>query len=507
MLSDYNELMAKAKEIIVLRSAQSVLEWDMETMMPPRGINLRSLQLAQMSRVHHRMATDPEIGKLLERIMGHPDFCSLSEAQRRNVHLVKREYDEAVCLPEELVVETARQRAITVDTWKRAKAAKNYRLFRPELEKLVELKKRAAELLMDVKGVPTPYDALVDTFEPGMTSETISMVFDGLRRGLVSIMQRCLSASKQPDISILRRRVPVETQRKVSVLIAEFLGYDVGSERAWGRIDETEHPFTSGYYDDVRITTHYYEDNFASALYSTLHEGGHALYEQNLNPEWIYQPIGAACSLGFHESQSRFMENIIGRSPEFWAYLLPRLKELTGSILSNAALEDFVLAVNRVRPSKIRVEADEVTYCLHVIIRFDIERELIAGRVSVEDLPEIWNRKYEGYLGVEVEDDSEGVMQDTHWASGVYGYFPTYALGNVYSGQLLATMEGEIPMWRARIAVGGFREVKRWLVERVHRRGNMYDPQDLLKGITGEGINTHPYLGYLEDKYSELYGY
>lgn len=292
MLSDYNELMARAKDITVLKSAQSVLQWDMETKMPPRGITLRSLQLAQMSQILHRRATDPEMARLLEEIRGHPDYCSLSTAQKRNVHLVKREYDEAVSLPEELVVETARQRAITIDTWKRAKAAKNYPLFRPELEKLVELKKRTAELLMDVKGVLTPYDALIDTFEPGMTSETTSKVFDDLRRGLASIMQKCLSAPKQPDVSILRRKIPVETQRKISILITEFLGYDVGSERAGGRIDETEHPFTSGYYDDVRITTHYYGDNFASALFSTLHEGGHALYEQSLNPEWMYLPIG-----------------------------------------------------------------------------------------------------------------------------------------------------------------------------------------------------------------------
>jgi len=479
----------------------------METKMPPRGINLRSQQLAMLSQIEHRMSTNPEIETLLSKIERHPDYDTLNELQKRNVYLIRKHYDEQTKLPEELVVETARQQAIAIDVWKKAKAAKNFSMFKPELEKLLELKKKAAEILMQVKATATPYDALIDIFEPEMTAEMIAKIFGELKEGLVSIMIKCLSAPKQPDTSFLKRKVSFGVQRKISNELAKFTEYDVESPKAGGRIDETEHPFSTGYYDDVRITTHYYEDNFVSSLFSVLHEAGHAIYDQNLKSEWIYQPIGTSCSLGFHESQSRFVENIIGRSREFWIYFLPKLKELTGNAFFDLALDDFVRAINHVRPSKIRVEADEVTYCLHVIIRFEIERELIAGKIAVADLPEIWNRKYKEYLDVDIENDSEGVMQDTHWASGYFGYFPTYALGNIYSGQILIALGRALPNWRDQIAKGNFHDVKKWLVENVHHYGDLYDPTVLIKKITGGEINAKPYLEYLNEKYSWIYGY
>ena len=504
---NYEKLMEKAKAIAILRSTEDVLRWDMKTKMPPRGITLRSEQLATLSGIKHKMITDPEIGTLLEKIERHQNYDELDAIQKRNVYLMRKSYDEQTKLPEELVTETARQRAITIDTWKKAKTAKDFSVFKPELEKLVDLRKKAAEILMEVKGTATPYDALIDIYEPKMTSENITRIFDELRKGLVSIMQKCLAAPKQPEVSILQRKVPIDIQRKISNSLARFIGYDVESERAGGRIDETEHPFTTGYYDDVRITTHYYEENFASSVFSVLHEGGHALYDQNLNPEWIYQPIGTYCSLGFHESQSRFVENIVGRSREFWTYYLPKLKELTGSIFSNVDLDAFVFAINRVKPSKIRVGADEVTYCLHVIIRFEMERDLMADKLMVAELPEVWNQKYREYLGVDIENDSEGVMQDIHWASGLQGYFPTYALGNIYSGQILARMRGDMPDWRDQIAEGNFHKVRQWLIDNVHRYGNLYDPPDLIRKIAGEGLNVKHFLNYLNEKYSRLYGF
>ncbi len=504
---NYDKLMETVKEIPILQSAVSIINWDMETKMPPKGITLRSKQLALLSGIGHKMITNSKIGNLLNKIETHPDFVTFDTIRRRNVYLIRKNYNEQTKLPENLVVETERQRAITIDVWKKAKTLNNFSLFKPELEKLVELKKRAAEILMDVKGVHKPYDALIDIFEPGVTSAILSNVFNNLKRGLIPILHKCLSSSKQPDVSILRCKIPIGIQRRISLLLAKFLEYDVTSEKAGGRIDETEHPFTTGYYDDVRITTHYYEDNFTSALFSTLHEVGHALYEQNLSPKWIYQPIGESCSLGFHEFQSRLVENIIGRSTEFWTYFYPTLREMTKDNFSHVKLNDFVHAVNMVQPSKIRVAADEVTYCLHIIIRFEIEQDLIAGRIEVEELPEIWNRKYEEYLGVKIENNSEGVMQDTHWASAIYGYFPTYALGNIYSGQILSILEKEVPLWRVQISEGNFQHIKQWLIKNVHQYGNLYDPQDLLKKITGEGINIHPYLNYLETKYSQLYDY
>ncbi len=507
LASNYKKLMEKAKNLFILQSAAAIVHWDMETKMPPKAIRLRSLQLAMLSKIGHKMSTDPEIGKLLEEIMRHPEYNSFNAVQKRNAYLIKKHYDEQTKLPEELVVETAKQQAITIDIWKKAKAAKNFSMFKPELEKLLDLRKRAAEILMKVKETSTPYDALVDIFEPKMKAESISKVFAELRQGLISLIRKCEVAPNQPDISILERRVPINVQRRIAGSLAEFIGYDVKSKEAGGRIDETEHPFTTGYYDDVRITTHYYEDNFASSIFSVLHEGGHALYEQNLKQEWIFQPVGKACSSGFHESQSRSIENIIGRSHEFWSYFLPKLKELTGSVLSDVDLDRFVHAVNQVKPSKIRVEADEVTYCLHIIVRFNLEQSLFADKITVAELPQVWNQTYKEYFGVDIENDSEGVMQDIHWASGAFGYFPSYALGNIYSGQILANMEKELPNWKSQLSNGNFQNTIQWLAKNVHSYGNLYDPPDLIKRITGEELNVKPYFNYLNKKYSELYGF
>ncbi|MFB0566889.1 MAG: carboxypeptidase M32 [Candidatus Aminicenantaceae bacterium] len=499
--------MEKSRDLFIFQSAASLVHWDMETVMPPKGIKLRSLQLAMLRRIGHKMSNDPEIGVLLKDIMEHPQYESLDSIQRRNIFLIKKHHDEETKLPEKLVVETAKQEAVTIDTWKKAKAAEDFSLFRPELEKLINLKKKSADILMKVKKSPTPYDALIDIFEPNMTAVTISRVFDELKEGLVSIINKCEASQKQQDISVLKRKVPFDIQRNISNAVSDFIGYDAESKEAGGRIDETEHPFTTGYYDDVRITTHYYEDNFASAIFSVLHEGGHALYEQNLRPDWMFQPVGTACSFGFHESQSRFVENIIGRSREFWSYFLPKLNEVTRGVLSDVEVDRFIKAVNQVRPSKIRVEADEVTYCLHIIIRFSLERDIFADRINMAELPEVWNERYSKFLGLNVENDSEGVMQDTHWASGLFGYFPSYALGNIYSGQLLAEMERELPDWRNEIALGNFKNVKQWLINNVYMLGNLYDPADLIKKVTGEELNVKPYLHYLNKKYSELYGF
>jgi len=505
--SNYDKLLAKAKDLYTIRSARSIMEWDMETKMPPRGIGLRSQQLAMLNQIEHKISTDPEIGTLLEKIEKHPDCKTLNKFQKRNVHLIRKNYEEQTKLPEKLVSETARQQAIAIDVWKKAKAAKNFSMFKSDLKKLYDLKKQAADILMKVKNTATPYDALIDIYEPKMTSDLIAKIFGELKTSLISIVKKCETAPKQPNPSILRRKVPIDTQREISKSLAKFVEYDVESSNAGGRIDETEHPFTDGYFDDVRITTHYYEENFVSSLFSILHESGHAIYNQNLNHEWMYQPIGEGCSYGFHESQSRFIENIVGRSREFWVYYLPKLKALMGNALSDVNLNDFVYAINQVRPSKIRVEADEVTYCLHIIIRFEIERDLFADKVTIAELPEIWNQKYMEYLGLKIENDSEGVMQDTHWASGYFGYFPSYTLGNIYSGQTLYAMEKDMPSWRDQLAKGNFHNVKKWLTKNVYSHGNLFDPTDLLKKITGEKINAKHYVDYLDAKYSKLYGY
>ena len=504
----YKKLLERNKNVIVLGTAEAIVNWDMETMMPPKAVILRSEQLALLSQIHHKMITSPAIGKLLAEILKDPLYETLSETEKRNVQLIKKNYEEQTKLPTKLVTAITKQQAISVNTWKKAKAAKDFSLFKPELEKLITLNKQAAEILKKVKETKTPYDAFLDIYEPKITSETITKIFSELQTGLVTLLSKIEATSQKSGKAELTENISPEKQKEIAKMLMQTLGYETPpSPNAAGRLDETEHPFTTGYYDDVRITTHYHPDNFASSIFSVLHETGHALYEQGLPQDWKYQPIGSPCSMGFHESQSRLYENIIGRSSEFWTFALPKMKNLTKPNLSNLTLDKFVHSINSVKPSKIRIEADEVTYSLHVIIRFQIEKDIFAGKVKVNELPTLWNQKYKEILGVQVENDSEGVMQDTHWASGLYGYFPTYALGNIYSGQIVSAMQQQNPNWRNELAQGNLLPIRKWLAQNIYSQGDLYDPTDLIKKATGSELKVKTYLNYLEEKYSKLYGF
>ena len=487
-------------------TAEGIIHWDMETMMPPGAVEQRSLQLSLLTRINHQMSTDPQIGKLLAAVKAHPDYEALGQPEKRNIYLTDKAYREQTSLPEALVAELAKQEAITVNVWKKAKAKKNFSLFKPDLEKLYGLSKEAAEILMKVKETQTPYEALIDNFEPKMTASKITATFDRLQSGLKQLVSKIQSSQTKPETSMLLTPVPVENQRLIAQLLTETLGYDTASPAARGRIDETEHPFTTGYYDDIRITTHYYPQNFASSVFSVLHESGHAIYEQNLNPKWKYQPVGSTCSYGVHESQSRFYENVVGRSKEFWMGFMPKLKKAAPS-LANVELDKFMKAVNRVELSKIRIEADEVTYNLHVIVRFEIEGDLFADKIAVSELPQVWNQKYADVLGVKVQDDSEGVMQDTHWASGLYGYFPSYALGNIYSGQINAAVTRDLPDWHSQLAKGKLNKLNEWLKRNVHSQSDLYDPEELIEKATGRKLDSAAYLKYLNEKYGDIYGF
>ncbi len=501
----YSFLNSKYKDYSVVISAEAMLQWDMQTKMPPGGFGLRGEQLAIMSRIDHSMAVDPEIGKQLEAVLKHKDYASLSDAQRRNVYLIKRAYSENTALPADLVAETSKQSVICFDVWRRAKQAKDFSIFKSDLLKIFELKKRAGELLMEPKGVKTPYDAAIDSFDPKITQDTISQTFDSLKTLLIPIISKWSVESSKIDTSALATHVPAATQSRIANSLAKFIGYDIDSAKARGRIDETEHPFTTGYYDDVRITTRYLENNFTSSLFSILHEGGHSIYEQCLPHDWMYQPIGAACSYGFHESQSRFVENVIGRSPEFWSYYLHELRSVAPE-LSRLDYLNLIKSVNVVKPSKIRIEADEATYAMHIIIRFEIERDLFNNKVNVDELPQVWNEKYLKYLGIEIKNDAEGVLQDVHWSEGYFGYFPSYAMGNIICGQLLAKMDKDMPDWRSELRNGRFMAIRGWLNSNVHAYGNLHNPLDLLKIITGEGLNPRHFANYLNSKYEQVYG-
>ena len=505
--SSYKKLLNKTKERIILQTVQSIIQWDMETMMPPNAVEQRSHQLALLSRMEHKMSISPDIGRLLNEIKTNPNYDNLDQIEKRNVHLIKKNYEEQIQLPEKLVSETTKQQVLTVNSWKKAKATKDYSRLEPDLEKLVSLNKKVAEILMKVKNTNTPYDALLDNYEPKTTAQTISEVFAELQNGIKSLLNKIQSCSEYKNEQTIRIQIPIKKQRKIAQLLAQSLGYDIVSANSGGRIDETEHPFTTGYYDDVRITTHFYPNNYISAIFSVLHETGHALYEQNINQKWKYQPVGSISSYGFHESQSRLYENIIGRSQEFWNHLLPKLKQIASPLLDNLNLEQFLRLINNVKPSKIRIEADEVTYNLHIIIRYQIERALFENKIEVKELPDIWNQKYADLLGVEIINDSEGIMQDTHWASGYYGYFPSYAIGNIYSGQIFEELRLNVEKVKSQIEQGQINEVNLWLKQNVHYYGSLYEPNELIEKISGEKINSQPYIQYLNKKYRKLYNF
>ncbi|MFX1248896.1 MAG: carboxypeptidase M32 [Promethearchaeota archaeon] len=496
----FDNLLEEIHDYFVLQQIEYILDWDFETYMPTKGVDQRAEELAMIASLKHGRIANPKIGELVKEIKNHPKYSSLSEEEKREIYLIERKHKMESKVPKELVESIAKQIPISIAAWKKAKKDSNYLLFKPELDKILDLTKKKAFYLNPDK---EPFDALVEKYEPGMNSSQFTILFDELKEGLIPIIQKCVKSPKQPDLSLIKRNCPIGIQKKLSKNIAELVHYDL--ER--GRIDETEHPFTTGYFDDVRITTHYYEENFSDSFYSVLHEAGHGLYEQNLLQKYKYQFVGESASYGIHESQSRFIENLIGRSLEFWEFYLPQLKKMTGDIFSEVELDPFVHAINEVKPSKIRVTADEVTYGLHIIIRFEIERDLLSGKITTDQLPELWNSKYKEYLDVNIENDSEGVLQDIHWSGGSFSYFPSYTMGNIYNTQILAQMAKEITDYKDLIRKGELKPIIDWLIENVHSSVNLYDPPELIKKITGEEINPKYFINYLEEKYSKLYGF
>ena len=497
MNQDYDTFLKLYKEIVVLNSAQSILQWDMETKMPTKGIKRRSEELSLLSVLSHQKITNPIFQDLIQNIKHSMEY-NTNTIVKRNIDLFVKDYEKATKLPEEFVAEQSKQIPISVDAWKKAKAKRDFSIFKDHLAKNIELAKRKAKYINPALPV---YDVLLDDFEPNMPEKKIAPIFEKLKNELVPLVKKCADASDKPNISFLSRKVPVSVQEEIGALLMKFVGLDPEASR----LDTTEHPFTTGSYGDVRITTHYYEDKAISSIYSVLHEAGHALYELNLNPDWEYQPIGTACSFGIHESQSRMIENLIGKSYEFWEYFYPIFKKLTGNIFEDISCEEFWRAVNYVTPSKIRIEADEVTYSLHIILRFEMEREIFAEKHTINELPAVWNEKTKQMFGIDVEHDSDGIMQDTHWASGYFGYFPSYALGNVYNAQQYSLLKQAIPNYKEIIKSGDITPIRTWLKEKIHNNSNMYDPADLMKSITNKDLDASDFVEYLKGKCKKIY--
>jgi carboxypeptidase Taq len=497
------ELQDLDREARLLEHTAAVLSWDQETGMPERAVEERSRQLALLQSLVHQRDTAPRVGELLERLKPIPTPAketSTATGSREAAFLreKRRRYEKSTRLPDRLVRELAETASRGQNAWVHARRDNDFSAFRPWLEKLIDLNRETAEHL-GYEG--TRYDALLDQYEPYATTAEVTRVFQELREGLVPLVQR-IAAAEQVDNAFLRRSYPVDKQFEFSDRLMTSLGYD----RDRGRLDRSAHPFTTRLgNDDVRITTRFDEHAPESGIFSTIHETGHALYELGTGDDLAGTLLAEGTSLGIHESQSRLWENMIGRSRQFWTARLPALRELFPEQLRDVDLDHFYRGINRVEPSLIRVEADEVTYSLHVILRFELEQALISGDLPVADLPQAWREKMKALLGIEPDTDARGVLQDVHWSMGAFGYFPTYALGNLYAAQFLQVLEREIPDMWDQVSAGNTASVLSWLRERIHRHGKARSAAELVREITGGPMTPGAFLDYLNRKYEAIY--
>jgi carboxypeptidase Taq len=493
----FDLLKTKLKDIKNLQNAEAVLGWDQQVYMPPGGAEARAEQLSTISKLAHDLFVVDEIGILLEDLAqaGFPydsDEASL-------IRVVRRDYDKARKLPSALVEELSRTFSQGLQIWTRARADKEFSQYQDILSRIVDLNLQVAEAY----GYElSPYDALLDQNEPGMKTAEVRRVFNTLKSEL-ALLVRAIAEKGGVNVSCLKQDFDETAQWNFGLIPLKAIGFDF--ER--GRQDKSVHPFTTSFsINDVRITTRVFKDQFPSALFSTLHEGGHALYEQSSAPILEGTFLAGGTSLGVHESQSRLWENVLGRSRAFWQFYYPQLQDVFPEQLRKVGLETFYSAVNNVEPSLIRVEADEVTYNLHIFLRFELEQDLIEGRLRVADLPDAWNAKMEAYLGLIPPDDALGVLQDIHWSVGLMGYFPTYALGNVLSLQFYRQSLKEIPNLEEQFSKGEFGEFQKWFREKIYRHGRKYTASELVQRITGaKELDARPYLDYIRRKYSEIY--
>jgi carboxypeptidase Taq len=496
----YAELIRRAREAAVLESVGGVLGWDESTYMPRRGSAYRGEQTAVVARLCHEMRTAGAVGQLLAEVEASGLVRDPGGDAAVNVRELRRAYDRAVKLPPGLVEELARVTTQAQQVWRDARKASDFAAFRPWLEHIVRLVRAKAQALGHAE---VPYDALLDEYEPGARSAEIADVFAALRAELVPLVAAVADSGKRPHRDILEREYPVERQR----LFAESAAAAVGFDFEAGRLDESAHPFCSGIGPgDCRITTRYNARHFNEAFFGTLHEAGHALYEQGLPAEHHGTPLGSYASLGIHESQSRLWENQVGRGRPFWEHFFPRARQTFPAALRDVALDDWLFAVNEVRPSFIRVEADEATYNLHVLLRFELEQALLRGDLAVADVPGAWNEKFEGLFGLVPPGDAQGCLQDVHWSFGGLGYFPTYTLGNLYAAQFMARARADLPGLDDDFRRGEFGRLKGWLNEKVHAAGMRYRAGELCLHVTGRPLSHRPLVEYLRGKYAPLYG-
>jgi carboxypeptidase Taq len=494
----YAELIRRFKDTRLLDSVGAVVSWDQHTYMPPAGAGHRAEQMGFLAKLGHQMLTDPKVGELLGELAGARFATDSDEAV--NVREIRRVYDRAVKMPPALVEEIARVTSQAQHVWAEARAKSDFAAFAPWLAKVVALKRQEAQA---VGYQESPYDALLDEYEPGATAAEVTRVFAELRGELVPLVAAIAGSGKQPRQDILTREFPVDRQHLFGQAAAAAIGFDFRA----GRLDTTVHPFCQGVGPgDVRLTTRYAPKAFNQGFFGILHEAGHGMYEQGLEATHFGTPCGSSVSLGIHESQSRLWENQVGRSRPFWEHFFPRARQSFPGTLDDVSLDDFVFAINDVERSLIRVEADEATYNLHILLRFELEQALLSGDLDAEGVPAAWNAKFRELFDLTPPDDAHGCLQDIHWSMGGLGYFPTYTLGNLNAAQLMEQARRDLGDLDGDFRKGEFGRLKGWLNEKVHRPGQKWRPRDLVRRVTGKPLSHQPLVAYLRRKYEPLYG-
>ncbi len=499
--TSYDALLAELREIALLSSVGSLLRWDEQTQMPPKGGGHRAEQVSLIARLFHERLTSPRMGEFLDGAGELLATLPPDADEAVNVREVRREYERQRKLPAALVEELSKTSVLGQQAWAEARAKSDFSMFRPWLEKTVELKRQEAACIGAKSG--DPYDALLDEYEPGESASNIERVFEELRPALVELIRAIGKSPRKAPIEILSRHYPASAQEKLAREAVTRIGFDFTG----GRLDASVHPFcqTIGP-GDTRMTTRYDEQNFGDAFFSVLHEAGHGMYFQGLPSEHFGTPRGDYVSSGIHESQSRLWENLVGRSRAFWRWCLPRARTEFGQALSGVSDDDWHFAINDVRPSLIRTDADETTYNLHVMLRFELERALLSGSVSPADLPAAWNDRMRDYLGLTPPDDAQGCLQDIHWSSGAFGYFPTYTLGNLYAAQFFDAARRDLGDLDSQFAAGEFNPLLGWLRRNIHAHGKRYSGPQLVEQASGEPLSARPLLGHLRRSAAELYG-
>ncbi len=497
------ELKQRMAQLSDIGHAASLAHWDQQTMMPPRGATARAESLGTLAGISHEMFVDDQTGRLLDAAASGLNGTDPDSDDARLIALVRRQWDKARRVPTELAQEMARAASIGQEAWITARAESDFETFAPYLERNFELARRYVDCHVGHDGFAAAYDVLLDDYEPRMSSVALGELFDQLKAELVPLIAACAANAGEVDESPLYARFPVEGQRALVREVVALMGFD---DDGW-RLDDTIHPFATRIGGgDVRITTRWDERFFATGLYGAMHECGHGLYEAGIPARLLRSPLGSAESLGMHESQSRLWENMVGRGRAFCGVLAPRIATLAGGDLSGLDAAALYRAVNRVKPTYIRVEADEATYALHIVLRTELEQALIDGSLTVAELPAAWNARFEEFFGISVPDNASGVLQDVHWAAGLIGYFPTYALGNLIAGQLWERAHIQIPDLEAQLAEGQLGTLREWLGRRVHCHGSKFTTNELLTREAGGPMSVGPFAGYLKAKLGDVYG-